>query len=87
VQVYVGEQRRNHCSLWRTQLSSSQRVYAGLKPEVVLLLWLYFSGAAIFIGGEINSPHRESCADEGNFDVRRPEERRSSGTGSDASAV
>jgi membrane protein len=34
---------------------SSQRIYGGLNAVVELLLWLYFTGAAIFIGGAANS--------------------------------
>ena len=33
--------------------SSSWRIYAELKPVVSLLLWLYVTGAAILIGGEV----------------------------------
>ena len=66
--------------------SSSQGIYAGMKPVVALLLWLYFTGAAIFIGGEINSEIEKAAADTGNSDVRGPGERRSGGIGSDADA-
>ncbi len=74
--------------LWISQehFSSSQRIYAGLKPVVGLLLWLYFTGAAIFIGGEINSEIEKAAAEAGHSDVRRPGERRSGGTGADANA-
>jgi membrane protein len=34
---------------------SSQKIYGGLNTVVELLLWLYFTGATIFIGGEANS--------------------------------
>jgi hypothetical protein len=37
------------------QFSSSDRIYSPLKPAAVLLLWLYFTGAAVLIGGEANS--------------------------------
>jgi membrane protein len=66
--------------------SSSQTIYAGMKPVVALLLWLYFTGAAIFIGGEINSEIEQAAADAGSSDVRGPGERRSGGIGSDADA-
>jgi membrane protein len=65
---------------------SSQRIYAGLKPVVALLLWLYFTGAAIFIGGETNSEIEKAATEAGDSDVRSPGERRSGGTGSDANA-
>ncbi len=66
--------------------SSSQRIYAGLKPVVTLLLWLYVTSAAIFIGGEANSEIEKAAAEAGHPDVRRPGERRSGGIGSDANA-
>jgi membrane protein len=61
--------------------SSFQTVYAGLGAVVTLLLWLYLTSAAIFIGGEINSEIEKAAAEGGHRDVRRPEERRSGGTG------
>jgi membrane protein len=61
--------------------SSSQRTYAEMKPVIALLLWLYFTGAAIFIGGEINSEIEKAAADAGSPDVRRPREPRSGGSG------
>jgi hypothetical protein len=60
--------------------SSSQRTYAEMKPVIALLLWLYFTGAAIFIGGEINSEIEKAAADAGSPDVRRPGEPRSGGS-------
>ena len=36
-----------------------------MKPVIALLLWLYFTGAAIFIGGEINSEIEKAAADAG----------------------
>jgi len=65
---------------------SSQRIYAGLKPVATLLIWLYLTGAAIFIGGEVNSEIEKAAAEAGHSDVRRPQERRESGTASDAYA-
>ncbi|MBB5063686.1 YihY/virulence factor BrkB family protein [Granulicella mallensis] len=59
--------------------SSSQRIYAGMKPVAALLLWLYFTGSAIFIGGETNSEIEKAATDAGDSDVRRPGQRRSGG--------
>lgn len=67
------------------QSSSYQRIYGSLKPAVVLLLWLYFTSAAILIGGEANSEIEKAAAEAGHADVRRPEERHSGGTTSQAS--
>jgi membrane protein len=64
--------------------SSFQTIYAGLKPMATLLVWLYLTGAAIFIGGEVNSEIEKAASEAGHTDVRRVGERRSGGTGSDA---
>jgi membrane protein len=66
--------------------SSSQRIYAGLKPVVAVLLWLYLTGAAIFIGGEANSEIEKAAAEGGDPDVRRLGQRRSGGNGSEVNA-
>ena len=59
--------------------SSSQGIYAGLKPVVGVLLWLYLTGAAIFIGGEANSEIEKAAAESGDPNVRRPGQQRSGG--------
>jgi membrane protein len=59
---------------------SSQRIYGGLNAVVVLLLWLYFTGAAIFIGGEANS-EIEKAAANARTAAREPGEGRTSGEG------
>jgi membrane protein len=64
------------------QFSSYQRIYGPLKPAAVLLLWLYFTGASILIGGEANSEIEKAAAEAGHADVRRPDERRSGETDS-----
>jgi membrane protein len=66
---------------------SGRRIYAGLTPVVTILLWLYLTGAAIFIGGEANSEIEKAAAEAGHSDVRKPGERRSGGTGSDAKSA
>jgi membrane protein len=66
------------------QFSSYQRIYGPLKPAAVYLLWLYFTGAAILIGGEANSEIEKAAAEARHADVRRPEERRSGGAASQA---
>ena len=48
---------------------SSQRIYGGLNAAVTLLLWLYFTGAAIFIGGEANSEIEKAGAKTHRADV------------------
>jgi membrane protein len=66
--------------------SSTQGIYAGLKPVVGVLLWLYLTGAAIFIGGEANSEIERAAAESGDADVRRPGQQRSGGNESEGNA-
>jgi membrane protein len=61
---------------------SSQRIYGGLNAVATLLLWLYLTGAAIFIGGEVNSEIEKAAAEAGHVDVRKAGERRNGGKGS-----
>jgi membrane protein len=50
---------------YQDHFSSSQRIYGGLQPVVTILLWLYFTGAAILIGGEANSEIEKAAAEGG----------------------
>jgi membrane protein len=61
---------------------SSSRIYGGLNAVATLLLWLYLTGAAIFVGGEANSEIEKAAAEAGHPDVREAGERRSGGEGS-----
>jgi membrane protein len=61
---------------------SSQRIYGGLNAVVALLLWLYLTGAAIFIGGEANSEIEKAATKARRADVEGSGERRSGGEGS-----
>jgi len=63
--------------VYQQHFSSSQRIYGGLNPVATLLLWLYVTGAAIFIGGEVNSEIEKAAAEAGHVDVREAGERRS----------
>jgi membrane protein len=67
--------------VYREHFSSSQ-IYGGLNAVATLLLWLYLTGAAIFIGGEANSEIEKAAAESGHPDVREAGERRSGGEGS-----
>jgi membrane protein len=60
---------------------SSQRIYGGLNAVVELLLWLYCTGAAIFIGGEANSELEKAAAEAGRTGTVDSGERRSGGEG------
>jgi membrane protein len=61
---------------------SSSRIYGGLNAVATLLLWLYLTGTAIFVGGEANSEIEKAAAEAGHPDVREAGERRSGGEGS-----
>jgi membrane protein len=60
----------------------SSRVYGQLNSVATLLLWLYLTGAAVFIGGEANSEIETAAAEAGHQDVREAGEQRSGGEGS-----
>jgi membrane protein len=60
----------------------SSRIYGRLSAVATLLLWLYLTGAVIFIGGEANSEIEKAAAEAGHPDVREAGERRSGGEGS-----
>jgi membrane protein len=60
-------------------VGSSERIYGDLNAVATLLLWLYLTGAAIFIGGEANSEIEKAAAQAGHSDVRKAGERRSGG--------
>jgi membrane protein len=60
----------------------SSRIYGRLNAVATLLLWLYLTGAVIFIGGEANSEIEKAAAEAGHRDVREAGERRSGGEGS-----
>ena len=59
---------------------SSSRIYGGLNAVTVLLMWLYITGAATFIGGEANS-EIEKAAVAAHSDVKGVGERRRGGAG------
>jgi membrane protein len=65
--------------IYQEHFSSAQRIYGGLEPPAILLLWLYLTGAAILIGGEANSEIEKAAAEAGHPDVRGPGTGRSGG--------
>lgn len=54
-------------------------VYGSMASAAILLLWFYFTGAAILIGGEVNSEIENAAAQQGHPDARRPGEHRPGG--------
>jgi membrane protein len=45
--------------------NSYSATYGSLGAVIILMLWLYFTGAAVLIGGEINSEIENAAAEEG----------------------
>ena len=70
--------------IYQEHFSSSRRIYGGLEPVATLLLWLYFTGAAILIGGEANSEIEKAALEAARPDAAKHEERRSGGTAPEA---
>ncbi len=56
--------------VYQRHSSFFQMIYGGLNAVVTLLLWLYLTGAAIFIGGEVNSESEKAAAEAGHPDAR-----------------
>ena len=45
--------------------NSYSATYGSLGAVIILMLWLYFTGAAVLIGGEINSEIENAAAEQG----------------------
>ena len=51
------------------------KTYGSLGAAIVLLLWLYISGMAIMVGGEINSEIENAAAERGHPEAKAPGEK------------
>lgn len=49
--------------------------YGSLGAVIILMLWLYFTGTAILVGGEINSEIEHAAADQGAPDAKEDGEK------------
>lgn len=54
---------------------SYSKTYGSLGAVIVLMLWFYFTGAAILIGGEVNSDIEDVAAREGDPDAKEEGEK------------
>jgi membrane protein len=54
---------------------SYSKTYGTLGAVIILMLWLYFTGAAILIGGEVNSEIENAAAEAGDPTAREKGER------------
>jgi membrane protein len=55
--------------------NSYSKTYGSLGAVIVLLLWLYISGLAMLLGGEINSEIEHAAAKRGHPDAKGPGEK------------
>ena len=58
---------------------SYSATYGSLGAVIVLMLWLYFTGAAILIGSEVNSEIEHAAAEAGAPDAKQRGEKSPSG--------
>jgi membrane protein len=54
---------------------SYSKTYGSLGAVIVLMLWFYFTGAAILIGGEVNSDLEDEAAKRGEADAKEKGEK------------
>lgn len=61
--------------LYLSYFDSYSATYGSIGAVIVLMLWLYFTGAAILIGGEINSEIENAAAEAGAPDAKEKGEK------------
>lgn len=55
--------------------NSYNATYGSLGAVIILMLWLYFTGAAVLIGGEVNSEIENAAAKQGDPDAKEKGEK------------
>ena len=55
--------------------NSYSATYGSLGAVIILMLWLYFTGAAVLIGGEINSEIENAAAEQGEPEAKEKGEK------------
>jgi membrane protein len=55
--------------------NSYSATYGSLGAVIILMLWLYFTGAAVLIGGEVNSEIENAAAKQGDPDAKEKGEK------------
>jgi membrane protein len=61
--------------LYLHYFDSYSKTYGSLGAVIVLMLWFYFTGAAILIGGEVNSDLEDAAAKKGAPDAKEKGEK------------
>jgi membrane protein len=61
--------------LYLHYFNSYSKTYGSLGAVIILMLWFYFTGAAILIGGEVNSDIEAEAARVGAPEAKKPGEK------------